>query len=79
LKMITLFTEFPGFGTDYSVSIKLADFIAVFSDSMFFTECLKSSDSTLVVENGGFVISSIFQSFDEQRADSINIYLEAPP
>ena len=77
--MITLLTKLSGFWADYSISIKLADFIVILSNIVFLTECLEPSDGALIVENRRVIISSIFQGIDEQRAYSIYIHLEAPP
>lgn len=50
--MITLLTELSGFGADYSISIELTDFIVIFSNIVFLTECFEPSDGALVVEDG---------------------------
>ena len=54
-----------GFGTDYRISIKLADFMVILRSIVFFAECLKPSYSTLVIKNGGIIISGIFQGIDK--------------
>lgn len=61
LKVIPLFAELPSFRTDYSIGIKLTDFIAILSDIVLFTEFLKPSDSPLVIIDGGIFISSTFK------------------
>ena len=71
--MITFFTELSGFGTDYSICVKLADLIAVFSDIVFFAECLKPSDSALVIENGGIIIPGMFQRISNVQTVFISI------
>jgi hypothetical protein len=65
LKMITLFTELSGFGTDHRISIKFAYFIVILRSIVFFAECLEPSYSTLVIKNGGIIISGIFQGIDK--------------
>ncbi len=68
--MITLFTELSGFGTDYRISIKLADFMVILRSIVFFAECLKPSYSTLVIKNASSIKYYAEESFDIEENSS---------